>query len=135
MVHELALSWRSRLRIAVVVVVTFAVGVVALTPDAPWPVRLVCAIAFLIGAYGVLDAVVFTSSWRFTDAALKVPTLASRRREVSGGDELAVELLDGPLSMLSVTGPNGTRVERINPLVSGHDLRRWFDGAPPVADG
>lgn len=128
--HELSLSWRSRVRIGVGALVTFAAGVVAATAGAGWLARSVAAVVFLVGVYTVVDAIVFTSSWRFTPAALKVPTLLSRRREIVGRDELAVELRAGPWSHLGVTGPNGTRVERINPLISGRDLRRWWNSVP-----
>lgn len=128
--HELSLGWRSRVRIAGGIVVTFLVGVLAATSGAPWPVRLGAAVAFVVGTVVCLDAIVFTSSWRFTVAALKIPTLLSRKREISGRDDLTVELHDGFWSKLAVSGPNGTRVERINPLVSGHDLRRWWDAVP-----
>jgi hypothetical protein len=129
-VHELSLSWRSRVRIALGVMATFAVGVVAATAGAPWYLRGVAVIAFLVGVYAVLDAVVFTASWRFTASALKVPTLLSRRREIAGREDLTVELRDGVWSRLGVSGPNGTRLERINPLISGTDLRRWWDAVP-----
>lgn len=132
--HELSLGWRSRSRIAAAVVLTFGLGVPAAAAGVPWLLRLVFAALFLGGVGTCLDAIVFTSSWRFTASALKIPTLLSRRREVSGRasgrDDLTVELRDGWWSRLAVTGPNGTRVERINPLVSGRDLRRWWDAAP-----
>jgi hypothetical protein len=112
------------------VVVTFAAGVVAATSGAPWPVRVLATAAFLGGTYACLDATVFASSWRFTPTALKVPTLVSRAREISGRDDLTVELHDGWWSRLVVVGPNGTRRERINPLISGTDLRRWWDATP-----
>lgn len=128
--HELSLGWRSRLRIAAGVAVTFAFGVVAATPDGPWPIRLVAAVAFVFGVYLCLDAIVFGSSWRFTETVLKVPTLRSRHREIAGRGDLTVELHDGWSSRLVVTGPNGTRSERVNPLISGRDLRRWWDATP-----
>jgi hypothetical protein len=129
-VHELSLTWRSRVRIAAAIVVTFAAGVVAATAGAPWYLRVVAGVVFVIGVYGVVDAIVFTSAWRFTPAALKVPTLASRKREVAGRDDLTVELRDAVWSRLGVSGPNGSHATRINPLVSGSDLRRWWDSAP-----
>lgn len=128
--HELSFGWRSRARIAAAVVLTFLAGVPAATAGVAWPIRIGSAAVFLLGVYGCLDAIVFTSSWRFTDAALKIPTLASRKREVSGRDDLTVELHDGWWSRLVVTGPNGTRRERVNPLVSGRDLRRWWNSLP-----
>ena len=48
----------------------------------------------------------------------------------SGRDDLTVELHDSWWSRLGVTGPGGTRLERINPLVSGRDLRRWWNATP-----
>lgn len=110
--------------------VTFLVGVLAATSGAPWLVRLAAAVVFLMGTVVCLDAVVFTSTWRFTASALKIPTLLSRKREISGRDDLTVELHDGFWSSLGVSGPNGTRIERVNPLVSGRDLRRWWDTVP-----
>jgi hypothetical protein len=130
MPHEVRLSWRSRLRIAVAVVVTFAIGVVAATTGAPWFVRVVAALLFVVGAAVVLDAVIFTSSWRMTASALEVPTLLGRRRQIGGRNDLTVELRAGAWSQLAVVGPAGTRLERINPLISGHDLRRWWDALP-----
>lgn len=128
--HELALGWRSRVRIALAALVTFAVGVLAATADVPWPVRILAALAFGGGVYACLDAMVFTASWRFTPTALRIPTLLSRRREVAGRGDLTVELHDGAWSRLHVVGPHGTRSERINPLISGRDLRRWWDATP-----
>lgn len=128
--HPLALGWRSRLRIALAGLVTFAVGVLAATAGVPWPVRVVAAVAFLGGVYLCLDAIVFTASWRFTPSALRIPTLWSRHREVSGRDDLTVELRAGTWSRLAVTGPHGAREERVNPLVSARDLRRWWDATP-----
>ena len=130
MSHEMRLSWRSRLRIAVAIVITFASGVVAATAGAAWIVRVAAALLFVVGAGLVLDAIVMTSSWRMTASALKVPTLLGRRREIVGRDDLVVELREGGWSQLAVVGPGGTRLERINPLVSRHDLRRWWDSLP-----
>ena len=128
--HAVALGWRSRARIALAVLVTFVVGVVAATAGVSWPVRLLAAMAFLAGAYLCLDAIVFTASWRFTPTALRIPTLRNRHREVSGRDDLTVELREGGWSRLLVIGPQGTRVERVNPLISARDLRRWWDATP-----
>ena len=128
--HELSFGWRTRARLALAISFTFVVGVLAATPAAFWPVRFAAAVVFVVGVYGVIDAIVFTASWRFTPSALKVPTLLSRKREISGRDDLAVELQAGWWSQLGVTGPNGTRRERINPLVSGTDLRRWWSATP-----
>ena len=128
--HELSLGWRSRVRIVGAIVLTFGVGVLAATPGAFWPLRIVAAVAFLIGVAVCLDAIVFASSWRFTPASLKVPTLVSRGREIAGREDLTVELHDRGWAKLGIVGPNGTRFERINPLISGKDLRRWWDTTP-----
>ena len=130
MTLEIRFGWRSRVRILVGVLVTFVAGVMAATPDLAWPVRLVFALGFLVGAGACLDAIAFASSWRMTAEALKVPTLLSRRREIAGRDDLTVELHDALWSRIGVTGENGTRLERTNPLVSGADLRRWWNGLP-----
>ena len=128
--HELALGWRSRLRIVGAILLTFANGVVAATAGAGWWLRVPAALVFLVGAALCLDAIVFAASWRFTPSALEVPTLLSRRRAITGRDDLVVELVDGWWSRLALTGPAGTRTERINPLVSARDLRRWWSAAP-----
>lgn len=128
--HELRLGWRSRARIAAGLLVTFAIGVVAATPAAPWWLRIVAAIGFLVGVYVCLDAMVFAASWRFTSSALKIPTLLSRKREIAGRDDLSVELHDRWWAELAVTGPGGTRRERVNPLISDRDLRRWWNSLP-----
>ena len=130
MSHQLRLTWRSGLRIAGAVAVGFGAGVVAATAGAPAFVRVVAALLFAFGAGLVLDAIVLTSSWRMTASTLEVPTLLGRRRAIAGRDGLVVELREGAWSQLAVIGPGGTRLERINPLVSGHDLRRWWDSLP-----
>ena len=127
MPHEMRLSWRSRFRIALAALIAFGFGVVAATAGVMWPLRIVAALVFLAGAAVVIDAIVMTSSWRMTASALKVPTLSSRNREITGRDDLTVELADGPLSHLVLTGPKGARSVTVNPLISGRDLRRWFD--------
>lgn len=110
--------------------VTFGFGIVAAGPEVVWLLRGLAAVLFIAGVGTCLDAIVFTSSWRMTSSALKVPTLSSRDREIVGRDDLVVALDDRAWSRLTVTGPNGTRSERINPLVSGTDLRRWWDSLP-----
>lgn len=129
-VSELTFGWRSRVRVATGMVVSFAVGVIAASPDALWWLRLVAVAGFVAGAAVCLDAVVFASSWRMTDTSLKVPSLIARSREVVGRDDLTVELSTGRWSQLVVSGPNGRRAERVNPLVSSVDLRRWWDSLP-----
>ena len=127
MPHEMRLSWRSRCRIAAAILVTFGFGVVGATAGVALAFRFVAAMLFLVGAATVVDAVVLTSSWRMTASALKMPTLLSRNREITGRDDLTVELADAPVSRLVVTGSVGTRRVTVNPLISGRDLRRWFD--------
>jgi len=129
-VLALRLSWRTWIAVALQVLVALAVGVIALTPDASWLIRIGCGAWFLLGAYWVLDAVVFARSWRFTDRALHIPSLLSRRREISGDPELVVELVGRRPCSVQVTGPRGSRRIAANPLVSARDLRRWFDAVP-----
>ena len=64
-----------------------------------------------------------------TAEAMHVPTLFSRKREISG-DGLAVELTPGRRPTVRVTGKRGSRLVGANPLVAGADLRRWFDALP-----
>ena len=128
--HALSFGWRTRVRIAIAITITFAVAVLAATPGVPWPLLVAAAAAFVVGVYGVIDAIVFTASWRFTPSALEVPTLLSRKREIFGRDDLTVELRGRWWPRLCVTGAGGTRRERINPLVSGTDLRRWWNATP-----
>ena len=100
-------------------IVTFCAGVVAATAGAGVAVRVG-------GVYLVLDAVVLAASWRLTAGGLKIPTLASRRREIAGGSELVVSPSGGWFGSIDVTGSQGTRTLRVNPLVSPTDLRAWF---------
>ena len=130
MSHQMRLSWRSALRIVGAAVVTIGTGVIAATAGAAWFVRVVAAVPFAVGAGLVLDAIVLTTSWRMTASVLKVPTLLSRHREIAGRDGLVVELREGVWSRLALVGPGGTRLERINPLISPHDLRRWWSSLP-----
>lgn len=114
----------------VAVVITFGFGVVAATAGVGWLIRVAAAMSFLVGAAIVLDAIVLTSSWRMTESALAVPTLSSPNRQIAGRDDLTVELADGPVSRLVLTGATGARRVTVNPLLSGRDLRRWFDSLP-----
>lgn len=107
----------------------FVLAIVALTPDAPWWLRIVCGAGAAVGTYLSVDAVVFGRSWRLSERALHVPTLAARRREIAG-DGLTVELTAGRRPVLRLTGPRGSRLVGVNPLVAGRDLRRWFDALP-----
>lgn len=107
-------------------IVTFCAGVVAATAGAGVAVRVGGVVVFLVGVYLVLDAVVLAASWRLTAGGLKIPTLASRRREIAGGSELVVSPSGGWFGSIDVTGSQGTRTLRVNPLVSPTDLRAWF---------
>ena len=127
MTIELRYSWRSRVRICVVALVTFAAGVVAATAGASWSARVVAGVVFVTGAIALVDAIVLTSSWRMTASSLKIPSLANRRREVVGRDDLAVSLVGRRVGAVVVEGERGARRLLVNPLVSPTDLRRWFD--------
>ena len=126
---ELRFSWQSWLRVGSNALVALLVGVLALTPDAPWVLRIVCGAWFLLGAYLTIDALVFARSWRLTERALHVPSLSSRSREISG-EALSVELTGGRRPKIRVSGARGSRLVGINPLVAGRDVRRWFDRIP-----
>lgn len=105
------------------------VGVLALTPDAPWWLRIVCGVVGAVGIATTVDALIFARSWRVTERAMHVPTLLSRKREISG-DGLSVELTPGRKPTVRVTGKRGSRLVGSNPLVAGRDLQRWFDALP-----
>ncbi len=126
---ELRFSWRTWLRVLVQAFVALVLGVLALTPDAPWWLRLVCGLVAAAGIYLTVDALVFARSWRLSERALHVPTLWSRKREISG-QALAVELTGGRRPVVRVSGPRGSRLIGANPLVAGRDLRTWFDRIP-----
>lgn len=126
---ELRFSWRTWIRIPICAFVALILGVVALTPDAPWWLRIVCGVACAVGIATTVDALIFARSWRVTEQAMHVPTLLSRKREISG-DGLAVELTGGRRPTVRVTGNRGSRLVAANPLVAGVDLRRWFDEMP-----
>jgi hypothetical protein len=125
----LRLSWRSWARIVAGALVGLVAGIVALTPDAPWVLRIAAGVVFAAGTYLVVDAIVFARSWRFTARALHVPTLLSRRREIVG-EELTVELVGDGRAVLRVSGPKGSRLVAASPFVASADLRRWFDALP-----
>lgn len=119
-------TWRTRVREAVVAVTAFAGGVVGATAGAGVSVRIVGGVMFVVGAYLLLDAVVLASSWRLTNSSLKIPTLASRHREISGGSELVVVPAGRVVGAMVVSGKHGARTVRVNPLVSPTDLHAWF---------
>lgn len=125
-------GWRTRVRQAVAALATFGAGVVAATAGAAVVPRLVGAVVFALGAYWVLDSLVLGASWRLTADGLKIPTIASRRREIAGGSDLAVSASGRWIGTIAVAGARGTRFLTVNPLVSPHDLRVWFG---ELADG
>ena len=105
---------------------TFAAGVVAATAGAGVAVRVIAGALFLFGTYLVLDAVVLAASWRLTADGLKIPTLASRRRQIPVGSDLVVTPTGRWFGMLVISGPRGARTLRVNPLVNPADLHAWF---------
>ena len=105
---------------------TFAGGVVAATAGAAVVPRVVGAVVFVSGTYWLLDALVLASSWRLTPTGLKIPTILSRRREIAGGSDLAVSASGRWIGTIAVSGERGTRYLTVNPMVSPHDLHRWF---------
>jgi hypothetical protein len=129
-VHEISLGWRSRSRIVLAGFATFVAGILAATAGAPVVVRLPAAVLFVVGAGLVVDATVFAASWRSVPAGIEVPSLLARRRSIAGRPDLVVELREGRVSRLVVTGARGARSVRANPLVSGRDLRRWWNAIP-----
>ncbi len=119
-------TWRTRVREVITALIAFAAGVVGATAGAGVPFRIVGGALFVVGAYLVVDAVVLASSWRLTNDSLKIPTLASRHRQISGGSELAVAPAGVVIGSMVVSGKQGSRTLRVNPLVSPSDLHRWF---------
>jgi hypothetical protein len=108
------------------VFVTFACGVVAATADAAVVVRIIAGALFLFGVYLLLDAVVLAASWRLTSDALKIPTLASRQRQVPVGADLVVTPTGQWFGTIVISGERGARTLRVNPLVHPADLHAWF---------
>lgn len=125
-------SWRTRLREVAAAFATFAAGVVAATAGAGVAIRVVGAVLFLVGTYLLLDAVVLAASWRLTAEALKIPTLASRRRMIPVGSELVVTPTGRWFGTIVVSGQRGARTLRVNQLVHPSDLHSWF---ATIADG
>ncbi len=119
-------TWRTRAREVVAALIAFAGGVVGATAGAAVTARVVGAALFVVGAYLVLDALVLGASWRSTAGALKIPTIVSRHREISGGSGLVVSPAGHLSAAIVVSGEHGRRTLRVNPLVSPTDLRAWF---------
>lgn len=119
-------SWRTRAREAIAALAAFAGGVVAATAGGPVLPRVIGGVAFVLGTYWLVDALVLGSSWRLVADELKIPTILSRRRVVAGGDDLAVSASGRWFGVISVAGARGVRSVTANPLVSPSDLRSWF---------
>jgi hypothetical protein len=119
-------GWRTRVRELIAATATFAAGVVAASAGAGIAVRTVGAVLFVGGTYLVLDGLVLASSWRLTPRAMRIPTIISRRREISGDSGLIVTPAGRWVGAVVVSGERGRRVMTVNPLVSPTDLRRWF---------
>ena len=123
----LRLSWRTWLRWALAVAVTFAIGVLAATDSAAWYVRLVALAGFLAGLVLSLDVLVFIRTWDVDGQRWWVPRLTSRGRVIPVDDQRVVELRHTYPARLRVSGSKGERDLVMNPLVSVRDLDRWFD--------
>lgn len=121
----LHLSWRSWIRIGLAAAVTLLVGAAGLSAGVAWPVRIPALVLFGLGLYVLVDVIIFTSSWRATASAVKVPTLRRPQRQVAG-DDLSVEFVARRFSAIRISGPNGRRDLTTNPLVSDHDMQHWF---------
>jgi len=119
-------TWRTRAREVASALIAFAGGVVAATAGAAVMPRIVGAVLFAVGMYLLVDALVLGASWRLTGDALKIPTVASRHRQISGGSGLVVSPGGNWFGSILVSGEQGTRTLRVNPLVSPVDLRAWF---------
>lgn len=123
---EIGHGWRTRVREGLGAFVTFGGGVVAATAGAAVIPRVIGAVVFVLGTYWLLDALVLNASWRLTGGGLKIPTIASRRREIAGDADLAVSAGGRWVGTVAVAGERGTRYLTVNPLVSPADLRAWF---------
>ena len=123
----LRLSWRTWLRWIAVVVVTFVIGVLAATDSLAWYLRLVAAVAFLVGLAALLDVAVFIRTWDVDGQRWWVPRLLARGRIIPVDDRRVVELRHTVPARLRISGSKGSRELVLNPLVSVRDLDRWFD--------
>lgn len=119
-------GWRTRIRQSGAAFVAFAGGVVAATAGAAVLPRIVGGVVFVLGTYAVLDALVIASTWRLVPDGMKIPTILDRQRIIPDDDRLAVTSAGRWVGLLVVTGVKGTRSLTCNPLVSPHDLQRWF---------
>lgn len=119
-------GWRTRAREFAALIVTFSAGVVAATAGAAIIPRVVAGLVFALGVYALMDALVLAASWRLTGTGLKIPTIASRRREIAGDSSLVVTPAGRWVGAVVVTGERGVRTLTVNPLVSPTDLQRWF---------
>lgn len=119
-------GWRTRGRELVAALVTFGAGVVAATAGAGLVPRIVGGVLFVAGTYALVDVIVLGASWRVTAIGMKIPTIASRKREIAGGTELVVTPAGRFVGAIVVTGERGTRTITVNPLLSPFDLHRWF---------
>jgi hypothetical protein len=128
-------SWRTWLRWSILLVVTLAIGVLAATDSVAWYLRLLFAVAFVVGAALALDAVVLLRAWEVDGIRWWIPNLAARARIIPVDEQRVVELVHTYPARLRITGSKGSRDVVVSPIVSYRDLDRWFDviaGASPV---
>lgn len=128
----LTLTKRTYTRAVVMGSAAIVAGILALSPDAGIPIRVIAAGAFAWAAFWVLDLVGPLRLWRGRPGRYEIPTLLSRRRviEVDPHVEVTVESRGSPAIL--IRGDGGRRVVRVNPLLSSADLGDWLARiAPP----
>lgn len=128
----LTLTRRTYTRAVVMGSAAIVAGILALSPDAGLPIRVVAAGAFIWAAFWVLDLVGPLRLWRGRPGHYEIPTLLSRQRviEVEPHIEVSTESRGSPAIL--IRGDGTRRVVRVNPLLSSADLADWLSRiAPP----
>lgn len=129
---RLALTRRTLGRAVVMGAAGIVAGILALTPGAGWPIRVIGAGAFVWAAFWVLDLVGPLRLWRGRPGHYEIPTLLSRQRVIEVGPHIEVTTESRGSPAILIRGDGSRRVVRVNPLLSSADLGEWLGRiAPP----
>jgi hypothetical protein len=128
--RAMVLGWRTWVRAGWHSAFFVLCAILAAIADMPWWLRLAAAAFAVAGVVSLIDLLGFTRRWSIDASGVHVPSVLRRTRRIdlsSGGE---VTLLLGRVRALRSAGTRpggGDQIVSINALVSGRDVRVWFD--------
>ncbi|MDJ0771209.1 MAG: hypothetical protein QNJ12_20645 [Ilumatobacter sp.] len=123
-------TWRSIVRIIVFVSSMVLLAALVVGGGLPTWLRVVCALAVLVGLREIVDYAICARHWRVEGDDVHLPRLGDRDR-VMRGVATTIDLDPRTRStLLRVVDDESTRLIPANILVSPRDIRRWLRDFP-----